>query len=445
MAHPTADGRSLHRGLRPLALFALVFTVSASGPYGLEETVPTAGPGLAILVLVAMAFVWGAPYALIIAELVAAIPEQGGSYRWYRAFLGRFWAFQFACLDWLVWILDAALYPPLLAAYLLAFVAPESGRFTSWIVCLVMIWGCTWINLRGVSISGQVTTGLAALTLLPVAAMAVLGWSRITLSHLEPLVADGTSIHSALSYALIFSVWSYSGYGGLAYASEEIVDPERTYPRILAIVLPLSAVIYVVPLLISLDVTPDWANWGTGHFTQVSLVLGGTWLAALTALGAQCGNLAIFNGEVLITSRLPYALAKDGVLPPIFAQLHSRYGTPSRFLILQAIFFSVVTYFFDFLEILVVSTWIGLPSYLLTFMMPTILRIKRPDLKGPFRIPGGWPGLLLCAIPPFAISVYLLVMVSPREMLLGLPFFAVGPLLYVWARRNHRHEGDERG
>ena len=104
MAHPTADGRALHRGLRPLALFALeVFTVSASGPYGLEETVPTAGPGLAILMLVAMAFVWGGPYALIIAELVSAIPEQGGGYRWYRAFRGRFWAFQFSCLDWLVW------------------------------------------------------------------------------------------------------------------------------------------------------------------------------------------------------------------------------------------------------------------------------------------------------------------------------------------------------
>jgi amino acid transporter len=193
VAHPTADGRSLRRGLRPLALFALVFTVSASGPYGLEETVPTAGPGLAILVLVAMAFVWGAP------------------------------------------------------------------------------------------------------------------------------------------------------------------------------------------------------------------------------------------------------------LPPIFAQLHARYGTPSVFLILQAIFFSIVTYFFDFLEILVVSTWIGLPTYLLMFVTPMILRSKRPDLKGPFRIPGGWPGLLLCAIPPFVISVYVLVTVSPREMLLGLPFFAVGPLLYVWARWSHRPVGAEEG
>ena len=51
------------------------------------------------------------------------------------------------------------------------------------------------------------------------------------------------------------------------------------------------------------------------------------------------------------------AMAKDGVLPPFFAQLHPRYGTPSRFLLLQALFYSVVTYSFDFIEILVVSTW----------------------------------------------------------------------------------------
>ena len=91
------------------------------------------------------------------------------------------------------------------------------------------------------------------------------------------------------------------------------------------------------------------------------------------------------------------------------------------------------------------ATWIGLPSYILMCMTPVFLRIKRPELKGPFRIPGGWPGLLLCAIPPFAISVYLMVMVSPREMLLGLPFFAVGPLLYVWARRSHRLGGAAEG
>jgi amino acid transporter len=272
------------------------------------------------------------------------------------------------------------------------------------------------------------------LALAPVAAMIALGWSHISFSNLQPMIPDGTSVHTALNYALIFAVWCYSGFGGMAYASEEIVDPQRTYPRVLALLLPVSIVVYVLPLMVALGVTPEWDTWGTAHFNQVSLVLGGVWLMVLTSLAAQCANLGLFNGELLLTSRLPYAMAKDGVLPPFFAQLHSRYGTPSRFLLLQALFYSAMTYFLDFIEILVVSVWIAMPSYVLTAVMPLVLRAKRPDLRGPFRIPGGTPVLVLCGIPLVATSVYVLLTVSTREILIGAGFLAGIPILYLWSR-----------
>ena len=434
MPRSTAEAPGLKRGLKPLAALALMFALSSGGPYGLEVMVPTAGPGLAILVRVGMAFVWALPYVLITAELASAIPEEGGGYKWYRAFLPPFWAFQFSCLDWITWVLDAAIYPPLLAAYLLGFFAPEADRFDSWIVCLVVIWGCAALNARGVQWAGRFTVVLSGLVLLPVAIMLVLGLPHVGLPNLQPFLADGTSLETALNFAFIFGVWSYSGYAGLAYASEEIVDPERTYPKLLAIVLPLSVVAYCLPLLVALGATPDWATWQTGHFNQVALVLGGTWLALLTSIGAQAGNLSLFNGELLITSRLPYVMAEDGVLPRFFEQRHPRYGTPTRFLVIQAVFYSVVTYFFDFVEILIVSTWIAIPSYLLTFAIPMILRIRRPELHGPFRIPGGFPVLILCAVPPSAIALYVLVTVSSDEVWTGLGFFALPPLLYAWSK-----------
>ena len=99
MPEQRADGPRLRRGLKPLALFGVLFVLVSGGPYGMEEMIPTAGPGLAILVLVAMGLVWAVPYALIISELVSAIPEQGGGYRWDRALLGPFRSFQLSCLD----------------------------------------------------------------------------------------------------------------------------------------------------------------------------------------------------------------------------------------------------------------------------------------------------------------------------------------------------------
>lgn len=434
MPDQKANGQELQRGLRPLALFAMLFMVSVGGPYGLEEAVPEAGPGLAILVLAGMGLVWAGPYALIVAELVSAIPQEGGPYLWYRALLNRFWAFQFACLDWITWVLDAAIYPPLLAAYLIGLFLDEPNHLYRWFVCLVVIWGCTWVNIRGVRGVGRLSVALSILALAPVVAMIGLGWSHISFSNLQPFIPDGTPPQTALNYALIFAVWCYSGFGGMAYASEEIVDPQRTYPRMLAILLPLTIVVYVLPLMVGLGVTPEWDTWGTAHFNQMSLVLGGVWLVVLTSVAAQCANLGLFNGELLITSRLPYAMAKDGVLPPFFAQLHPRYGTPSRFLLLQALFYSVVTYFFGFIEILVVSSWIAMPSYCLTAVMPLALRVKHPGLRGPFRIPGGAPVLVLCAIPLIATSVYVLLTVSTRETLIGAGFLAIPPILFLWSR-----------
>ncbi len=75
MPDPTAGGPQLKRGLKPLALFGVTFVLISGGPFGIEEMVPTAGPGLALLVLVGMGLVWAVPYVLIVSELVSAIPR----------------------------------------------------------------------------------------------------------------------------------------------------------------------------------------------------------------------------------------------------------------------------------------------------------------------------------------------------------------------------------
>jgi amino acid transporter len=76
----------------------------------------------------------------------------------------------------------------------------------------------------------------------------------------------------------------------------------------------------------------------------------------------------------------------------------------------------------------------AVPSYILLFVTPIVLRIRRPELRGPFRIPGGFPVLTLCTVPPAAIAIYVLLTVSSDEVLTGLGFFALPPLLYVWSK-----------
>jgi amino acid transporter len=415
--------------MKPIALFGTMFFLASGGPYGVESLVPLAGPGLAVFSKIAMALLWGVPSALITAELVSAMPQQGGAYQWYRKGLGPFWSFQFSWLDWLTWFFDAAIYPPLIAAYLVAFFMPQAGHWIVWIASLVVIWSSTGLNIWGAKIVGRFSTALTLLVMAPVAAMLILGWSEVSLSNLKPFYPDGRA-SDALRYALIFGIWSFSGYSGLAYAAEEIVDTEYSYPKVLAIFVPFGVLVLVMPLLVGLAADPNWSQWGPAQFAQVGFVLGGAWLSGAIATAGQISLLAIFTSELLILSRLPYAMARDGLLPKCFTRLHPRYGTPVWLLVLQALVLSVLTYFWKFLDILVFATWLALPSYLAGFIIPLIIRVKHPDLRGPFRIPGGLPGLLLVAMSPVAISIFLIVTIGYEKLFLGLGCIAAGPLSY---------------
>ena len=433
----------LKREMKPLAVLATMFVLLSGGPYGLEEVVPRAGPGLALLVLSLMAVVWAVPYALVVAELVSVLPAEGGIYQWFRASLGPFWAFQLSVLDWITWVLEGALYPPLVAAYVVGLFAQEPSRWLHWGISLLVIWGCTWLNIRGVKEVGWLSVAISVVALLPVAGMLILGASRLGFATLGPWIPAGESPATALNYALIWSLWSYSGYGALASASEEMVLPERNYPRVLALFLPLTLAIYILPLLVSLGVSPDWATWDTGQFNQVALLLGGPWLLACTAAAAQVSSIGMFNSDLIVISRVPYAMARDRLLPPALARLHPRHGTPARILVLAAILYSLLTFFFDFVQLLVASTWLALPTYLVTFACPIILRWKNPDARGPFRIPGGWPALLAITLVPSSIALYVLLTVETKHLLLSLGFATAIPVLYLLSRwRARPGDGD---
>ncbi|MBW2510271.1 MAG: APC family permease [Deltaproteobacteria bacterium] len=420
---------ALRRGLKPIAVFGTMFFLAFGGPYGVELLVPLAGPGLAVFSKVAMAILWGVPSALITAELVSAMPQEGGAYQWYRKGLSPFWTFEFSWLGWLNWFFDSAIYPTLIAAYLVAFFHPEASHLTSWAVCLAVIWAGTGLNIWGVEIVGRFSVALAIIVLIPALAMVILGWSEVSLSNLKPFVPDGQA-SDAWRYALIFGVWSFSGYAGLASAGEEIVDTENTYPKVLAIFVPFAVAALIIPLWVGLAADPNWSQWGPAQYTQVGFVLGGAWLAGAVSTAAQLSLLALFISELLILSRLPYAMARDGLLPKRFTRLHPRFGTPVGLLIVQALVLSALTYFWKFLDILVFATWLALPSYLLSWVLPFIIRWKHPGLRGPFRVPGGWLGLVLVTIAPVLISIYLIVTIEYQKLFLGLGCMAVGPLLY---------------
>ena len=101
-----------------LPLLAATYFMVSGGPYGLEEIIGDSGYGWALIILFVLPFFWSLPTSLMIGELAAAVPEEGGFYAWVRRAMGPFWGFQEAWLSLAASIFDMAIYPTLFVTYL---------------------------------------------------------------------------------------------------------------------------------------------------------------------------------------------------------------------------------------------------------------------------------------------------------------------------------------
>src|ERR1700745_744197 len=140
--------QSLRRGVGTLPLVFILFFCPSGGPFTTETLIHSVGPGLGLLILILVPLIWSLPEVLIVGELASMLPEEGGYYRWVDRAFGRFWAFQNGWLTWMYSLVDMAIYPVLFNQYLRYFWPAFDSRI-EWLVSLAVIWGATWINLRG--------------------------------------------------------------------------------------------------------------------------------------------------------------------------------------------------------------------------------------------------------------------------------------------------------
>ena len=413
-----------------------MFVIYCGGPYGIEEVVAQSGPTFAIFGLLFMAVFWGIPGVLQNSELISAIPMEGGVYQWYKKSWGDYWGFQLGWLEWLTWMFDAALYPTLLAEYFVIFIWPEAPVSVSWGLTLSMIWLTVIVNLRGVELVGPLFNVLTWLQIIPVILFVYYGVGLIDLDvytslHLPPQ----TDLTTAVVFALIFGVWNFSGYSGLASAADEIDDIESNYPKALIVTLMLSVVVYVIPLMIGIAVNPNWNLWSEAQLNLVALALGGTAFAWWFNLAAQTSNFGLINGEMLLMSHLLKAISDDGHLPNFISKTNSKYDTPVGALVTQGLVLSIMTMSMNFVDLLVVGTWISIPLYIIGFFVFISLRYTHPELPRPFKVSGGIIFPWITVIVPTFIALFIFIYTPNQYLFESVPLLLSGFVIYwVWNR-----------
>lgn len=409
-----------------------MFSYTTGGPFGLESQVGKSGPGMTLLYHLVIPLFWCIPVSLVSAELTTAMPVSGGFYRWTRAAFGDFLGFLAGWWNWSASFLLGGSYAVLFTDYL-TFYFPQIVGWKHWLVSFALIVFIAWVNIRGIQMVGKAATVFEILIFIPVIFMVVLGLAHWQHNPFVPFVPPNQPLANVFGVGLALGLWLYSGYEQLSTVAEEVENPQRTYPRALAMVVPLSIAAYFLPTFAALAAVDNWAQWKDGYFSTAAQMIGGPWLGTLMTLAAMIGNMALLNSTVLTTTRMPFALAEDGYLPPFLTAKHPRYGTPwIAILISAAIYASLALHTLG--QLISIYVWLRAATTVLTVLSAWGLRHKRPDLPRAFRIPGGRLGLAYVIVLPILMTYVTLRYSEPIAKQWGPWALALGPAVYFVTR-----------
>jgi amino acid transporter len=431
----------LRRELGLLPLAAIVFFNVSGGPYGVEDVIPSFGPGLALLLLVVTPLVWSFPVSLAMAELASAMPDEGGYVTWVRRAFGRFWSFQVGWWSWVDSFVDVAVYPALFVEYL-KFWYPAMTSRERWLLAVAFIVALTALNVLGVRPTGRAAVVLSVLALLPVAALVVVGLTTLARLPWQPLATERHSLGAGLGLGLAVVMWNYSGWDTPSTCLGEARSPEHGFRRALFVTLPVIAAAYVLPVaLVLASGTSDWTRWQTGALPALARAMGGGWLGQAIALGAVVSTAGLFMTLLLTNSRLPYVLARDGLLPPGLAAVHPVFGTPWTAVTVSAAVYAVFAVF-SFKELIVLNIWLYSLSLLVELAAFVWLRISEPGLARPWRVPGGLGTAVVVAGVPALLAVLAMATAGWLNTVAGVLAAVTGPIAYggfaAAARRGSR-------
>jgi len=422
MSPSTGTNAQLRRslGLRGAVAVGVGGTIGGGIFVLVGQTAALAGP--AALLSFALAFIASLAIALPYAELACRYPQAGGGYAFVREVLGRKWGFLMGWVFWGAYVFVSGYVTLGFGGYLNALtgVPPVTGA-----VALVL--ACVAINVRGVEVAGKAQVLVICLAIAGLLGFAVAGAHAVKLVRLTPWAPNG--LPGTLSGALI-AFLAFGGFDMVAAAGEEIAKPDKNLPRAIFLTLAIVLCVYLLVAFTALG-TVDWYTLGASPapLSEAAHRFLGDLGGRLVAVIAVVTTAATANAVLVVTSRISFAMARDGLLPSRLAKVQPKTGTPlvavlvsGSLLILMAVFGSPAS-----------ATAIGGFLYVLHFIPPllVLLQLRRAKSASPaFKTP--LPQILLPLA--FAMTLLLLVASGTKGIAGGVFWIATGTAV-MWIRR----------
>ena len=329
-------------GVADLALFYIVTGISLRW----IASAATLGPMALWYWLIAFAGFY-LPLVAAVIELSSRYPQEGGLYVWIRETYGPFAGFM---AGWSYWTSNLPYFPSVFyfdagnALYLGGPRLQALAGSTAWFMgfALVALGVITAINIAGLKwakwlhATGAVGMWLPTLIVVVLAGVSYARFGSVT--RFDP--ASARPVFD-LGHVIIISGLAFAlcGPEAASFMNGEIRDPRRTVPRALPLAGMVVLPVYLLGTTAVLAVMPAGAVNPLQGLVQAGAIasahLGVGWLAWPIALLITVGNLGAASGYLAGCARLPFAVGIDHMLPPVFARVHPRWGTPWVALALQ--------------------------------------------------------------------------------------------------------------
>jgi len=397
----------------------------SGGTYGIEDIVHGAGYGKAILFLALTPILWSLPAAFMIGELSSALPHEGGYYAWVRRAMGSFWGFQEAWLSLVASIFDMAIYPTLFVLYMTRLFPWFAEGHRGVMVGLAVVGACVILNIAGVRVVSTTSLWLFFALSAPFALMVVL--APFKYGGLLNAVTTPTTSKVDLIGGLLICMWNYMGWDNASTIATEVERPQRTYPRAMLAAVVLVTLTYIIPVAAVWMTGLPASSWETGSWADIAGLLGGPLLRIGLVLGGMMSAFGMFNALVMSYSRLPLAMAQDGMLPRVFGKLHPRSRAPWVSILVCAVGWAMCLGL-GFERLITIDILLYGSSLMLEFVALVVLRVREPELPRSFRVPGGMFGAVMVGVAPLLLLSFSVVR-SQNEQVFGMSSFAFGLIL----------------
>ena len=429
----------LVRGIGPVAAISLVAgNIVGSGVYVIPASLATiAGPvSIFAWIICAAAFL---SLAVVFADLGGAFPVTGGPQAFVGRAFGKHAELQTAFLYWFSCVSCNAAMAISAVGYLAVFFPALNAQWPAFSVAQALLWGFTIINIIGVKLGARMQAAAMILKVLPLLFLSVPLLARARISNAIPFAPHGCG---ALLPSISMVAWLFLGSESVTVPGEEVVGAGRTIRRAAYLGFTIASALYFLIAVSLMFGLPARAIAGSASPLAVAAEnVFGSVGRTLVSLGALVSILGALNGWLLVTGRLPFAAARNGLAPAAFAGVHPRFATPALSLFfssLVAALFLALSYNRTLLqaynEVAMISTATALIAIGAACIAYVALLKREPSRFSPHRR----SMKILITLIGLTIVCFMIIGTGFRIVIWSLVSMLIPMICYIWLKRHRR-------